>query len=297
MRQKLMLLAALCLLALGSCSVRDADTGSSSLPELAVTAAPLSLPKAGSYYNLDSGVGLVLDGEGSFAMYAGADCVKGTYSAGADSLIFSTGGEETEALVNGTGLVFEDMEGSFLPVGVSEGFSSLGLMEERDREYTDNGDGTWQVCDYTLQIAFVYPAEMSAPEGLIGDAAVVWDGAEGYVVGRNVTADFTGDGSAFMDSYMRTEALSDFRELYGDGGVWESLTLLSENISGRAASAEGVIVSGNGRIYAKCIMYTSTYSDGTVNYICKCFFAPEGDTAAFNALANSVMNMTAVRKK
>ena len=63
------------------------------------------------------------------------------------------------------------------------------------------------------------------------------------------------------------------------------------------ASAEGIILGGGERVYVKCIMYTSTYSDGTENYICKCFFAPEGDTEAFNALTSSVVNMTAVRRR
>ena len=43
--------------------------------------------------------------------------------------------------------------------------------------------------------------------------------------------------------------------------------LLQENIPGRVASAEGVILTAAQRIYVKVIMYTSTYSDGTVEEI------------------------------
>lgn len=291
--------AALCLLALGSCSFRDGDStpASVTLPDLAVTAQPVATPPPGSYYNLNTDVGLVLDEAGNFAMYSGENCVTGTYSVGADGLIFTSGGEEAEARMTGEGLVFEDMAGAFFPVGVAEGFSSLGLMRQRDREYTDNGDGTWRVCDYSLGLAFVYPTIMSAPEGLLPDAVVVWDGVDGYVTGRNVTADFSGDGNSFIGGYMEDKVLTDFRALYGAVGSYESMEVLDENITGRLASAEGTITGGEGDIYVKCIIYTSTYSDGTVNYICKCFFAPAGDTASFNALANSVVNMTAVRRK
>lgn len=285
-------------LTLGSCAFRDdAVTESSTLPDISVSALAAEAPPPGSYYNTQTGVGLVLDDQGAFAMFAGDESVKGTYALQGDGIVFTSGTEETLARLDETGIVFEDMPGVFLPVGVAESFSALGVMLASDREYTDSGDGFWSVCDYGLGLAFVYPGEMSAPEGLLSDAAVVWDGEKGYVVGRNVTEQLIGDAQSFLDSYMRREVLSDFAGLRSVSGSFESMELLEENIPGRVASAEGVIVTAAERIYVKVIMYTSTYSDGTVNYICKAFYAPEGDTAAFNAMANGVTDMTAVRRK
>lgn len=284
-------------LGLGSCQFRREVQPESSLPELSVSATPASAPPPGSYYNSHTDVGLVLDSEGVFAMFSGETSVKGTYALRGDDVVFTSGTEETLARLDETGLIFEDMPGVFLPVGVAESFSALGVMLVGDREYTDNGDGTWQVCDYALELAFVYPGDMSAPEGLLTDAAVVWDGKSGYVVGRNVSADCSGAEAEYMERYMASNVLADFQELYNVSGSFESSGLLQENIPGRLASAEGVIVTSAARYYVKVIMYTSTYSDGTINRICKAFYAPEGDTAAFNAIANGVTDMTAVRRR
>lgn len=285
-------------LALGSCQFRSAPEPESSLPPLSVSGQAAQAPAPGSYYNSQTDVGLVIDSQGAFAMFSGSESLKGTYSLRSDYVVFASGTEETLARLDETGLVFEDMPGVFMPVGVAESFAALGVMLSGDREYTDLGDGRWQVCDYGLGLAFVYPGDMSAPEGLLSDAAVVWDGEKGYALGRNVTESLSGgDPESFLDSYMRVNIPSDFALLHGVSAAWESMELLQENIPGRVASAEGVLVTAAERVYVKVIMYTSTFSDGTVNYICKGFFAPEGDTAAFNALANGVTDMTAVRRK
>lgn len=286
-----------CALALGSCQLRQEVQPQSTLPDISVSATPAQAPPPGSYYNSQMDMGLLLDSEGAFAMFSGGESVKGTYALRGDDVVFTSGTEETAARLDETGLVFHDMPGVFLPVGVAESFSAIGVMLSGDREYTDLGNGTWQVCDYALGLAFVYPGDMSAPEGLLADAAVVWDGRESFVVGRNVTRDCTGAESAFLEGYMAGAVLADFRELYHESGSFESSSLLQENIPGRLASAEGVILTAQARYYVKVILYTSTYSDGTVNLICKAFYAPEGDTAAFNAIANGVTDMTAVRRK
>lgn len=286
-------------LALGGCSLRDSGTNSSAsaVPELSVTARPAEAPPPGSYYNAQTDVGLVLDAEGAWAMFAGENSLKGDYYLRGDDVVFASGSEEALARLDETGLVFEDMPGLFLPVGVAESFASLGVMLSGDREYTALESGSWQVCDYALSLAFVYPGEMSAPEGLLSDAAVVWDGGNAYVVGRNVSESLSGQAEDFMREYMEQTVTADFQKLFGKSGKYESMELLQENIPGRLSSAEGVIVTDQERVYVKVIMYTSTYSDGTVNRICKGFFAPEGDTAAFNAMANGVTDMTAVRRK
>lgn len=287
----------LCLaLGLGSCRFRQEAQPENTLPDISVSAQTPQAPPPGSYYNSQTGVGLVLDEQGAFAMYSGQDSLKGTYSLRGDDIVFASGVEETLARLDGESLVFEDMPGLFMPVGVAESFAAIGVMLGRDREYTDLGDGFWQVCDYALELAFVYPGEMSAPEGMLSDAAVVWDGEMAYVVGRNVTGEFSGEAEAFLQEYLQRVA-EDFRLLYKQTASWEGQQMLAENIPGRVASADGILVTAAERVYVKVIMYTSTYPDGTVNYICKAFYAPEGDTAAFNAMANGVTDMTAVRRK
>lgn len=286
-------------LALGGCSFRGSGAASSAsaVPQLSVTARPVEAPPPGSYYNSQTDVGLVLDDEGVWAMFAGENSLKGNYYLRGDDVVFASGTEEALAHLDETGLVFEDMPGVFLPIGVAESFASLGVMLSADREYTALEDGSWQVCNYALSLAFVYPGDMSAPEGLLSDAAVVWDGKQAYVVGRNVSEQLQNQPEDFMREYMEQTVIDDFQKLFGSSGRYESMELLQENIPGRLSSAEGVIVTEQERIYVKVIMYTSTYADGTVNQICKGFFAPEDDTAAFNAMANGVTDMTAIRRK
>ncbi len=304
MRKKLYILAGLVFAALflGSCNFGSGETGEESgsaptIPSLAASAQPWAGPEALEYFNEAAGCSLCLDGEGGFALYASGLSLKGTYTATESCLSLTGGGEEARAYPGGGGYVLSGMAGLFLPVEERESFTELGILRAGDREYTEEAGGSYRLSDYSLQLALRYPDTMSAPENLITDAVVVWDGDKGYVTGRNVTGDFSGEAESFMDSYMRERVSGDFRLLYGGEGEFERLEPLNEGVSGRLASAEGLIAGAGERIYVKCIMYTSTYSDGTVNYVCKCFFAPEDDGEAFNALANSVVNMTAVRRR
>jgi len=293
---------ALAALFLGSCNFGDGDSvkeseKSPSIPELAASAQPWAGPDTLEYYNEAADCSLCLDGKGGFVLYASGMSLRGTYTATESSLSLFGGGEQAMAYPGGGGYVLSGMAGLFLPVEERESFTELGVLRAGDREYTEEAGGSYRLSDYSLQLALRYPDTMSSPENLITDAVVVWDGEKGYVTGRNVTGDFAGEAGSFMDSYMRQQVLPDFRLLYGEEGEFESLEELDEGISGRLASAEGLITGAGERIYVKCIMYTSTYSDGTVNYICKCFFAPEDDSETFNTLANSVVNMTAVRRR
>ncbi len=300
----LLLALAAAVLLLGSCNFGEKpggdgpDGSANTIPELVASAEPYAGPGAGEYYNTASGCGLRIDGKGAFVLSASGLSAAGTYSATESELLFrSAGGEEAYAYPSGDGFVLSGMAGLFLPVEEKESFSELGVLRNSDREYAEEGSGTYRLSDYALQLALRYPDTMSAPENLIADAVVIWDKSSGYVTGRNVTEEFFGEAEDFMEEYMRGSVLPDFRLLYGAEGEFESLEPLSEGVAGRLASAEGLISGGGERIYVKCIMYTSTYSDGTVNYICKSFYAPEGDSESFNALANSVVNMSAVRRR
>ncbi len=302
-RNHLYLIAALLavMFLMGSCNFgeRKGESGksASASPELAVTATPYGGPKAGEFFNASTSSLLRIDGAGGFVLSASGLRASGTYSATESEIVFLSGGEEARAYPSGDGYVLSGMAGLFLPVEEKGRFSELGIIAQSDREYAEESGGTYRLSDYGLQLALRYPATMSAPENLVADAVVIWDKASGYVTGRNVTEDFFGEAEDFMEGYMQGYVLPDFRLLYGSDGSFKSLEKLSEGIAGRLASAEGLIESEEERIYVKCIMYTSTYSDGTVNYICKSFYAPEGDEESLSALTNSVVNMTAVRRK
>ena len=289
------------LLLLGSCNFGESplekEQESPSLPEITVSALPYTGPGAGEYFNAAQGVSLRLDGAGGFVLSSEKGRVEGTYSATEDEIVFLCGGEELRSLQSGDGLVLRGISGVFLPPEHMTSFTAMGISFAFDREYSEGDDGSYALWDYVLELGLSYPGEMSAPENLIADAVVVWDRAEGYVTGRNVTEEFFGEAEDFMADYMRRRVLTDFRLLYGCEGGYESMKMLDEDITGRLASAEGLISSASGSFYVKGIMYTSTYADGTVNHICKCFFAPEGDEQSFNTLANSVTNMTAVRRR
>ncbi|MBE7018102.1 MAG: hypothetical protein E7420_08150 [Ruminococcaceae bacterium] len=297
-------LAALVLL--GSCNLSQRPNASKSsgtdLPtqfpaQIAVSAVPYAGPDAGEFYNASTAGTLRLDGAGAYYLSASGLSVSGTYSAFEEEIILSGGGEEVSLYPSAGGYVLSGMAGIFIPVEEKEKFSDLGVIAKSDREYIEESGGTYRLSDYSLQLALRYPATMDAPENLVADAVVIWDRASGYVTGRNVTEDFSGEAEDFMSDYMQNYVLPDFRLLYGKEGSFESVTPLNEGIAGRVASSEALIKSGDEGIYIKCIMYTSTYSDGTVNYICKSFYVPEGDQTTLSSLTNSVVNMTAVRRK
>lgn len=304
-RAKLWLAAALAAAALllGSCdyeSIKPKEEPKPSLPDFAAAAEAYPGPEKRDYFNARAGCYLCIDGEGGFSLGWEKGRTEGTYTATEHELLLQSGGEALRAYQRGEGLVLTGLGGIFLPLEEGTGFSAVGLAARFDREYSDEEGGVRRLSDYLLGVGLLYPAEMKAPENILTDAVLVWDGERGYVSGRNVTEDFAlsdMEAESFMEDYMRARVMEDFRLIYGGEGVFESLEMLSEGVSGRLASAEGVLTGGGERIYVKTIMYTSTYPDGTVNHICKCFFAPEGDQKSFNALANGVTGMTAVRRK
>ena len=276
-------------LLLGSCSFggqEDAESPSPS-PRPLISAEVWPGPDAGEYFNAEAACVLTAE-EGALA---------GTYTSTETEMLLSCGGEDVRGFFSGGGITLSGMRGIFLPAESVAAFSELGLIAKSDREYGETGDGSRSLSDYVLQLGLQYPETMSAPENLIADAVVVWDGGSGYVVGRNVTEEFSGEAEAFLEEYMSERIPSDLRLLLGGAAELETVEMLSEGVAGRVASAEAAAAAGETRLYVKCIMYTSTYSDGTVNYICKCFIAPEGDQKTFNALANGVVNMTAVRRR
>ena len=65
--------------------------------------------------------------------------------------------------------------------------------------------------------------------------------------------------------------------------------------AGRLGAGEERLAVAAQEIAARVILYTSTYADGTENYICKCVLAPAENTAQLDALAVAVRDMGAAR--
>ena len=316
------LLAVCLLLSLSACG-READTESTEAP--AVTAAPDASPfdvpgedarqdEAGTvqfvtdgldgrYYNDYLRMTLVLDGAGGCALTGGGAGSSGTYTAaeGGLTLDFDTGRET--AVIDGDGdITIEGRVGYFL-----RDWDLWGITEDEaggtdpvpspQIGTIDNGDGTLRYRDPKNGVAFTYPADMTVLRDTLIAGTAVSDGESGCVTGRNVTELYSthnGTDDEFVEDYIRSFVFADFEMLYGGLAGYDALTILHEGIEGRLAAATLALrsVGSDEFIQAKVIFYTSTYADGTVNYICKTVFAPQN---RLEALESSVTDMGAVR--
>lgn len=272
-------------------------SASDPVPEAAGAAQPTD-GLEGSYYNDFLRQTLVLDGAGGCSMGGAA----GGYRAEDGTLTLRFGSREEKATVDGDGdITVEGRTGYFLrdwsfwhitPAEAGTASEAPALRSGSE----DNGDGTLRFRDFENAVAFTYPAGMTLRREIIGGAAVS-DGQGGAVTGRNVTelyATHSGSDDEFLTDYIKTFVFADFNMLYGALSGYERLTLLHEGIEGRLAAAT-LLLNGaeDGQSYrAGTILYTSTFADGTVNYICKTVIAPEG---AEDSLESTVTDMSAVR--
>lgn len=276
-------------------------------PAPAETSAPAADGLKGSYYNDYLRLTLTLDGEGGCTLAGNGTGTAGTYAAeqGALTLSFPSGHERAVIDTDGD-LTIEGRTGYFLrdwgfwgitaaetgtePVPLSYGADGVTIL--------DNGDGTLRYRDPDNGLAFTYPAGMTPQSGSLISGGAVTDGSGGAVAGRNVTALYSthkGTDDEFLADYVHSFVFADFGILYGGVRSYQPLMLLHEGIEGRLAA--GIMVLSGGEeetpVFAKIILYTSTYADGTVNYICKTVFA--SDTARADELSEAVTDMGAVR--
>lgn len=176
--------------------------------------------------------------------------------------------------------------------------SPSATPEQSCVEYEMLSGGICRCRDYPRGLSFIYPDEMTVLEHAISDAVVVTNGDFLFVVGRNVTDDYSSSEltpAEYIEGYVSQTVKNDAETLCGSLSASGEVTVLHEDIEGRSASAELLITAGGTELYIKTIMYLSTYSDGTVNHICKSIMAPADDTEAFNALALGVTGMGAAR--
>ncbi len=260
----------------------------------------------GQFYNDYLRLTLTLDGQGNCALTGSGTERVGSYAEESGTLRLSFGDGEVTARPDGsrnyaldgyTGRFLGDW--SFWGITAAEvGAQSLAVFSGEN--VIDNGDGTLRWRDFANGVAFTCPADLTVDTALLISAAAVRDGKGGCVTGRNVTdLCYTGgdDYDAILEDYIKTFVFADFDLLYGSMVGFEGFTLLHEGIEGRLAAATLQMTDGETPIAVKAVLYTSTFADGTVNYICKTVFAPADEEGALEALAAAVTDMGAVRKQ
>lgn len=260
----------------------------------------------GSYYNDYLRMTLMLDGVGGCTLAGGSTDAVGHYTAdesGALTLDFSTR-QETAAIDADGDITIEGRTGRFLRDwdfwGITEAEAAVAAPERAVRTgVTDNGDGTLRFRDLENGLAFTFDASLTLLQSELLAGAGVSDGAGGSVTGRNVTAMYvttSGGDDEFLEDYVKTFVFPDFEALYGKIEEYGTLQFLHEGIEGRLAAASLSLKTAGTEepLLVKVILYTSTYPDGTVNYICKTVFAP---AERADALAAAVTDMGAVRLK
>lgn len=255
----------------------------------------------GNYYNDYLRVNLYLDGRGGCKMSGPSGEETGLYyiaEDGAISLSFSERWESAAIDADGD-LRIEGRTGYFLhdwdkwgitaaEAGIkpSDGAASaVETVPESDR-YRDFEKG----------VALRCAPEMEILDDLIVGGLAVRDGRGGWVTARNVTEIYSthsGSDDEFLLDYTRNFVFADFDLFYGPLGSYAGLTAKHEGIEGRLACVTLTLTGAEGGdVEAKSMLYTSTYADGTVNYICKTVYAAPGGV---EALERAVTDVGAVR--
>ena len=294
--QKIIIPLLAALLLLPACSAAERQHKASAAVSEPGTAAESDAPE-GSYYNHELKMLLTLDSSGECRL-SGADTkAAGTYTAAPGSLTLDFGTrQEIAHLDEDGGIRIEGSAGVFLrgaaPADGSTYFPGSGT------EIIPSADGSFRCRDYDACIACTCARGMELLPGLLSGALAVTDGANGYVSGRNVTDALTGFSGAaenFLETYIRTYTFADFDVFYGDLTHCSDPAITSGGEDGRLTSASLLISDDAHEIAVSVILYTASYADGTINYICKSCFAPAAAPDDLDALAEAVTGMSAVR--
>ncbi len=325
MRRMMKLCLALCLcLLLTACQQRGALPSPTQTPTEApaiwepepvpVIAGEESAPPAepagetdgmeGSYYNDFLRETLILDGLGGCSISWPGGVMGGSYTAADGALTVFLSEIRLTAHADASGdLSVDGSPGRFLRdwdfwgiTPAEAGIHPVNAMP--DTEEVALGGGAYRYRDFPAGIALTYDESLQIAAGRIPGAVTVADGKGGYVVGRNVTQRYLSPGwsvAEFLEDYIRAEIFSDFAALFGPVASWDDMTLFSGKTAGRLGAGEVRLSDGAQEIAARVILYTSTYADGTENYICKCIFAPAAKTAQLEALTSGVRDMGAAR--
>ena len=263
---------------------------------------------SGRYYNDYLHETLLLSGDGTCTLTGNGLSLAGSWSAGEDgALTLDWDGETERAAASPEGdLLLDGRTGYFLHDWLLWGITAqeAGVdaapvpVASSRMTVSESEDGLLRYRDFDNAIAFTCPSDMTVLNGKLIGGVAVSDGAEGYVGGRNVTdihSTHSGSEDDFLEDYLRTFVFTDFGLLYGGVHSYAHLELLHEGVPGRAAAATLSLTGDSGDVFCRVILYTSTFSDGTVNYICKTVFAPASDADGIERLSNAVSQMSALR--
>ena len=259
----------------------------------------------GSYYNDFLRETLILDGRGGFSVCWPGGVMGGGYSRSDSGDLILRISEEvrmTARFDGGGDLGVDGRQGRYLRDwdfwGITTAEAGIHPVNTLpDTEEIALGGGLYRYRDFPAGLALTYDETLQIAAGRIPGAVCVADGKGGYVVGRSVTRRFDGSGSAedFLDAYIRDSVFTDAETLYGAVGGYDGLRILSGKTKGRLAAGEAALDCEGRQIAARVLLYTSAFADGTTEYICKCVFAPAGETAQLDALAAGVADMGAAR--
>ena len=272
-----------------------------------VIAPPAAGQTCGSYYNDFLRETLTLCEDGTVLLRGAETELTGTWTEGEDGLALILDGAEVHAALNeGGDLELDGRQGCYLrdwelwgitaaETGATDTeTASLGVQDE----VRDNGDGTVRCLGFSRGLAFTCPADMLLLNDSFLGAVGVTDGDGGYVIGRNVSTLYrthSGSDDEFLEDYIRSFVFSDFEAVYGAALGYQDLTLHHDAIACRLAHATLRLTSADTECDARVLFYTSTYADGTVEYICKTILVPADDTARMKALHEQVHDLGAVR--
>ena len=257
----------------------------------------------GSYYNDFLRETLTLDGHGACALSWPGGVMGGVYERTENGCTVYLADFRIDVLVDERGdLAVEGKRGVFLRdwdfwgiTPAETGAHPANTLP--DTEEFSLGGGAYRYRDYQAGLALTYDGDLQIAAGRLADAVTVADGKGGYVVGRNVTRRYLTPGRSakeFLEDYIKSDVFADFAALYGATEDFENLRILPGSEKQGRLAAGDLTLSGNGRsVMARLILYTSTYADGTENYICKCVFAPTEDAA--QSLTEHVRDMGAAR--
>ena len=291
-------LAAGLLLLLGGCTMRPVSAATETeAPDVAAMTtetyrAEESDGLAGRYENTAESLLLTLDGHGGCTLLGAELVAAGRYAVSSEGILLDFGSRQELATRSPAGeLTVSGRSGSFVPCGAAD-----AALPDGNTERLLNADGSFRWRDFGAQLACTCAAGIEVlPDGIPG-ALSLTDGSGGYVVGRNVTgalAENPGNARAFLEDYVNTRVPADFETLCGGHGETDGLLMREGETDGRLASAELTLRCGDSDYAVRVILYTSTYSDGTINYVCKTCYA-SADNA--DALAEAVTDMSALRK-
>ncbi|MBQ9412924.1 MAG: hypothetical protein IJU29_07495 [Oscillospiraceae bacterium] len=333
-RKSLMIwIAGLCLAAaLSGCGAHSAQAPEQDAPQAAGTAVPVSTAApvdvpgvetqteisavsrsglSGSYYNDYLRLTLTLAEHGTYTLRGEDSTVSGSYSAGENGVLvldFASGSVEATAASNGD-LLLAGYPGYFLADwdfwGITEeeaGYSAetpVVISAPADgTQITENLDGTLRYLVPDQRLAFTAPADMTVLWGAVAGGVAIADPQGGFVTGRNVTDLYrtsSDTDDAFAEDYVRAFVTADLSALRGTADSYADVTLVRDAPEGRVA-AVSLTLTANGQPFSVLtVIYTSTFSDGTVNYIAKTVYAPAAEEAGVQRLSEAVRDVAALR--